>query len=246
MNTRDHDSIRRCAAPVAALLLVGHALTGCGAARMALRYGDLETRTELSQSVFLELRSGTPATVHVEENSTTGVEMSIRSALEAGLAAAGYAVVDDPRKATYVMQINHRSLVETEIGDGGTLGDAVSGALAAGTVAGVAADLAGAGADAATGIGLGVGLVGFLVDSRVKHVAHLLTTDVLLTETVQGDGATEPRRHAVTVVSGASKVNLGRAEALAAILRSMSDSLSRLLPARPEGTAAPLAAGPTP
>ncbi|HSM37122.1 MAG TPA: complement resistance protein TraT [Longimicrobiales bacterium] len=242
MNTIEHHRTRRMAA-AATLLFLGGALTGCGAARMALRYGDLETRTELSQSVFLELRSDAPPSVHVVEHSTAGSDLSIRPALEGGLVRAGYVLVDDPRDATYVMQINHRSMIETEIGDGGSLGDAVSGALAAGTVAGVAADLAGAGPDAATGVGLGVGLVGFLIDSRVKHVAHLLTTDLVVTEQVGPEGAAgAERRHEVTAVSGASKMNLGRAEALPAILRTLGVSLADLLPPRAAAREAPLAA----
>ena len=242
MNTIEQHRMRRTAAATAVLLLVGNALTGCGAARMALRYGDLETRTELSQSVFLELRSDAPPTVHVVEHSTAGPDLSIRPALEGGLRRAGYVLVDDPRDATYVMQINHRSMIKTELGDGGSLGDAVNGALAAGTVAGVAADLAGAGPDAATGIGLGVGLVGFLIDSQVKHVAHLLTTDLVVTE-VRPWGGDAERRHEVTAVSGASKMNLGRAEALPAILRSLGTSLADLLPPRAAGREVPLAAG---
>ena len=45
-------------------------LTGCAASRLMLRYGDLETQTEMSESVFLELRSELPKTVFLAESST--------------------------------------------------------------------------------------------------------------------------------------------------------------------------------
>ncbi|HUG02210.1 MAG TPA: complement resistance protein TraT [Longimicrobiales bacterium] len=245
MNIVGSHSARRFAGGAAALVLVGSALSGCGAARTALRYGELETLSELSESVFLELRSDAPATVYVAEGSTAGRDVSIRSTLERDLVAVGYRLVDDPGEATYLMQINHRSLAETELGDGDRLGDAVSGAFAAGVAAGLAADVLGAGSRGSEGVALGVGLIGFLVDSKVKHVAHTLTTDLLVTETMREAGK-EParRRHQITVVSGASKVNLGLDEAMPAIVRSLSTSLSGLLPARgANGKRAPLAAG---
>ena len=82
----------------------------------------------------------------------------------------------------------------------------------------------------AGGVGLAVGVLGFLVDAKTKHVAHTLTTDVLVTETVPGAGQESELRHRTRIVSGASKVNLALEEALPAMVQGLSSSLSGLLP----------------
>ena len=74
----------------------------------------------------------------------------------------------------------------------------------------------------------------FIVDAKTKHMAHTLTTDVLVTETVPGgEGGNEVRYHATQITSGASKVNLKWHESMPTMVRSLSASLSGLLPKRP-------------
>lgn len=50
------------------ILLGSMTLGGCAASRTMIRYGDLSTRTEMSESVFLELRSDLPPTVYISES----------------------------------------------------------------------------------------------------------------------------------------------------------------------------------
>lgn len=205
-------------------------LTGCAASRMMIRYGDLDTQTEMSESVFLELRSDLPQTVHIAEASTVGREITIRPALDRQLTASGYTLVDDPNEATYIIQINHLRLAEVELSADETVGDAIGAAFAAGATAALATSLLGA-SGAAGKIGLAVGVLGFLFDAKTKHIAHTLTTDVLLTETVPAGGAEgELRYHETQIVSGASKVNLKLEEGLPAMKRGLSSALAGLLP----------------
>ena len=207
-------------------------LTGCAASRMMIRYDDLDTQTEMSESVFLELRSDLPQTVYVAEASTAGRDLTIRPALDRGLMESGYTLVDDPDDATYIIQINHLRLAEVELHGDETVGDAIGAAWMAGAGAALATDILGA-AGAAGEVGLVVGVLGFLLDAKTKHIAHTLTTDVLLTETVPGDGAEgEIRYHETQIVSGASKVNLELEEGLPTMITGLSRSLAGLLPTR--------------
>jgi hypothetical protein len=223
-------------------------LSGCAAMRMHMRYGSLQSDTKVSDAVFLELRSDLPATVYVEETSLVDSAVSVRPYLDEQLVASGYTIVTDPREATYLVQVTHLQLIEVELSGDQTLGDALSSAIVAGTAAGLATDVVGADAGLATGVGLTVGAVGFLVDANTKHLAHVLTTDVLVTETVATGGgiaearadeqapagaAPEVRRHETQIASGASKVNLRIAESLPAIVDGTSRTVSRLLPERP-------------
>ena len=87
------------------------------------------------------------------------------------------------------------------------------------------------GSGAAGQVGLAVGVLGFLFDAKTKHIAHTLTTDVLLTERISGgEGGAEFRYHETQIVSGASKVNLKREEGLPAMKRGLSRALAGLLP----------------
>ena len=220
-------------AKISSIIVLGSMnLTGCAASRMMIRYGDLDTKTEMSESVFLELRSDLPQTVYISEASTAGRELTIRPALDRQLTASGYTLLDDPDQATYIVQINHLRLVKSELHGDESVSDAIGAAFAAGAGAALAADILGA-SGAAGEIGLAVGVLGFLFDAKTKHVAHTLTTDVLLTETVPAGGAEgELRYHETQIVSGASKVNLKLEEGLPAMIGGLSRALAGLLPTR--------------
>ena len=212
------------------IMLIGMTFAGCGATRMMLRYGDLSEQTEMSGSVFLELRSNLPQTVYISETSTAGRDLTIRPALDRQIIDSGYSLVDTPDDATYIIQINHLRIAEFELSGNQTLSDALSASWMAGAGAALAAHILDA-ADAALELGLVVGVIGFILDAKTKHIAHTLTTDMLLTETVLViKGEREVHSHEVQIVSGASKVNLDYEESLPAIISGLSRSLAGLLP----------------
>jgi len=215
------------------VLIAGLVTSGCAAMRMQMRYGKLDSQTAMSESVFLVPGSALPPTVFVQETCSADSPVTVRPAIDREFAAAGYEVVEYLEDATYVLQINHLRLAEMELSKDQTLGDALSSAFAAGFAAGLAADVASGSGDLAGGMGLAVGAVGFIVDAQTRHIAHLLTTDVLLTETVvSSDGALDVRDHRTQVVSGASKVNLRLSQSLPVIVAGMGQALAHLLPPR--------------
>ena len=211
------------------ILLGSMTLAGCATTRMAIRYGDLSTKTEMSESVFLELRSDLPQTVYISEASTAGRELTVRPTLDRQLTASGYTLVDAPDEATYIIQINHLRLAKFELTGEQTVNNAIKGAFMAGAGAALATDILGASGVAAE-VGLAVSVLAFLLDSKTKHIAHTLTTDVLVTERVPASG--ELRYHETQIVSGASKVNLKLERCLPAMIGELSRSLAGLLPTR--------------
>ena len=218
---------------ISSIILLGSMnLAGCAASRMMVRYSDLDSQTEMSESVFLELHSDLPQTVYVAEASTAGRDLTIRPSFERGLMESGYTVVDTPNEATYVIQINHLRLEEVELSADQTLGDAIGAAWTAGVGAALAADVLGA-SGAAGEFGLAAGVLGFLFDAHTKHIAHTLTTDVRLTERVPAGGAEGGfRYHETQVVSGASKANLDLEDCLPTMINGLSRSLAGMLPTR--------------
>jgi hypothetical protein len=228
MASRPH--ILRMGRAVAALILGVTTLSGCAASRMTMRHGSMNTHTAMSESVFLELDSDLPPTVYVSETCTTGDSLAVLPTLQDRLVASGYTLVESPAQATYVFQINHLRLAESELSGDQSANDAVELAWMAGMGASVAAaalDLA----DVADEVLVVAGVLAFLLDAKTKHVALTLTTDVLLTERIAEGEADERRYHETQVVSAASKVNLSRSEALPHLIDGVSRSVAGLLPA---------------
>ena len=216
------------AATAAALMMT--TLTGCGAARMHLRYGELSSKVEMSESVFLDPLNGGPATVYLTEASSSGEEISVRPGLDRALRGNGYSLVDSPEEATYLIQLNHLQLIEHELSANETVGDAIGSAWAAGGVTALGAALLGA-EGAAAELGLAVGIVAFILDAKTKHIALTLTT-VLITEVIDTDGGPEVRTHETRIIAGASKVNLRRTEALPALVSGVTRSMIGTMPPR--------------
>ena len=214
------------------------AAAGCSAARLMIRYSDLDTQTAMSESVFLELRSDLPQTVYISEGSTAGREFTIRPMLDRDLTESGYTLVNSPEEATYIIQINHLRLAETELTGDQTINDAIEAAWWAGAGAALATDVLGA-SDVAGEVGVAVGVMGFVLDAQTKHIAHTLTTDVLVTESISAEGQErEPRYHETQIVSAASKVNLKQNESLPVMINGLSRALAGLLPACARGCTA--------
>lgn len=213
------------------MLAVAATLSGCATSRKLLRYGDVETRTEVSEAIFLDLRTNLPRTVFVSETSSVARDVTLRPVLERELRAAGYQLVETPLEATYVIQLNHLQLAEVELDDDEGLFEAMGSALGAGVATGGVAGLFGADAGLAGDLGLIVGLASFIVDARTKHLAHTLTTEVRVTEAIPGgEGSPESARHATRIVSGASKVNLNWDESLPHLIRGVGRAVTGLLP----------------
>jgi hypothetical protein len=215
---------------IAVVAVASSTLSGCATVGQQVRYGSLESKTELSESVFLDPTNDLPRTVYVTESYTAEQPVSVREALRTALVSRGYTVVAAPRDATYIVQVNHRQLVEHELGDGQDLGDAIASAWTSGASAALAAEIFGAGGIAGE-VGLAVGVIGFLLDARTRHIAHTLTTDVQVIEKRGVPGGEATREHPTQIVAAASKVNLGRDEAMPALIAGVTRAVTGLLPA---------------
>jgi hypothetical protein len=217
---------------MAAVAFLCLSAASCYTLRTSIRYGSLDAQTAMSESVFLEMRSELPRTVFLAEECATGQDLTVRPALDRQLEEAGYTLVDSPEEATYVIQINHLRLAETELKGEQDLGDAIGGAFVAGTATTLTLGALGASPEASTGAGVAVGVAAFLLDSHTKHIAHTLSTAVLVTETVPSSGLEpELRYHETEIVSGASKMNLSMEESLPVMLDGTTESLAHLMPA---------------
>jgi len=211
-------------------------LGGCAATLKTIRHGELELRTEVSRSVFLEPGTHAP-TVYLELRNSSGHEIAIQGQVAALLGQAGYAMVERPDDASYLLQGNVLQVTTRMLDDGETIQDAMLTAAVGGAVAGA---VTGSVLDAegiADEVMLLAGLASFVVDARTRRPAYTMLTDLRLTEKLGGpDG--EPRRnvHDVRITSGATKVNLKLEEALPGMTAGLARAIAGILPpaARPK------------
>ena len=168
-------------------LLLLSSLGGCAAVHTSIAKADLDVRTQMSDSVFLDPVGQEKRTIFIQvRNTSDQPTFNIQQPLMAAIAAKGYRIIEDPDQAHFKLQAQILSVSKTDptaaaaalhAGYGGALGGAVMGA----TIGGVLANARGA------GIGLGAGalaggLAGTIANAMVKDVTYVAITDIQITQ----------------------------------------------------------------
>ena len=164
-------------------------LMSCAATQTAIEHRNMDSRTNLSETIFLDPVSSAEKTVHVSVKNTSGKDLNIASQLEMALMGHGYRVVRNPGAAHYLLQANivnldKMSVVASQRALGGGYGSAISGGVAGAGLAALAGNT-----QAIIGGSVGGGLVGLAADSLVKDVNYTMVTDVQISERL-GHGMT--------------------------------------------------------
>ncbi len=205
-------------------------LSGCTAMTTAIKKRNLEVKTQMSQTVWLDPVGTSERTVYLQIKNTTDHSLDITRALEEKLASKGYLVLGDPERAHYWLQANILKLDKMNLNDanlflqfgyGGALRGAAAGALAAAA--------ANANARQTARGGLVGGMVGFLADNLVEDVNYSMITDVQIVEKTARDSTAADsavKRYRTRIVSNANKVNLDFDEARPALAKGLVTSLS--------------------
>lgn len=216
-------------------------ITGCAATQTVIEHRNLETKTNLSRTIFLDPVSNKQKSVFISVKNTSDQEIDISRRLSNSFKNKGYVVSKTPSAAHYLLQANilkvgKMSVSASQNALGGGYGSALAGG-ASGLVLGAltqnsSAMLAG---------GVAGGLVGLAADTLVKDVNYSMVTDVQISERVgkdvkvteehiaslsQGNGSRLKQvstrnsgyeRYQTRVVSNANKVNLSFKDARPAL-----------------------------
>ena len=90
---------------IMALLLAS--LTACSATHTLVAKRDLEVRTKMSETIFLELVPVDKKTVFLQVKNTSQFQrFDLQPTIAESLQLLGYTVIDDPEQATYLMRVN--------------------------------------------------------------------------------------------------------------------------------------------
>lgn len=201
------------------------ALSGCATVSTLAEHGKLEASSKMSSSIFLDPVSPDQQTVFLQVHNTTDkTRLGLRDALASRIEGEGWKIVNDPRTAKFILQVNvlqagkiKANALQSALagGYGGVLGSAgVGGAMAA---------LSGGDGTAIGGAALGVGAADFVGGLLVKDVTYSVITDVRVLER-GAKGQTFTVHHNVAANSGSSSQsgNL-RSRLLSAFLGSQNN-----------------------
>lgn len=227
------------------------ALSGCGAMSTAVKKRNLDVKTQMSETIWLEPSS--EKTVYLQIRNTSDQDMSgLQSLITNELAAKGFRVTSSPDSAYYWIQANVLKAQKMDLRESqgflstGYEGAAMGAALGAGITAYNSSS-----AGATLGVGLAAGLIGLAADSMVEDVNYTMVTDLQISErskaTVTTDSVSALRQGAsalkvqtsteegnrakyqTRVVSNANKVNLKFEEAKPVLEAQLAKSIAGLM-----------------
>lgn len=236
---------------VACIVVSVGALSGCGAMTTAVKKRNLDVKTQMSQTVWLEPSS--QKTVYIQVKNTSDKDMSdLQTLISQDLKAKGYQVTSSPDQAYYWVQANVLKADKMDLRQSqgylssGYEGAAMGAALGAGITA-----YNGNGGAAVMGAGLAAGLVGMAADAMVEDVNFTMVTDLQISEqskaAVTTDNVAALRqgtsgvkvqtsteqgnrmKYQTRVVSNANKVNLKFEEAKPVLEAQLAKSIAGIL-----------------
>lgn len=238
---------------VMAVMVISSALvlSGCSAMGTAIKKRNLDVKTQMSETIWLEPSNN--KTVYLQIKNTSDKDMSgLQSKITSAVTAKGYQVVTNPDTAGYWIQANVLKADKMDLRETqgwlsrGYEGAATGAALGAGITAYNSSS-----AGATLGVGLAAGLVGMAADAMVEDVNYTMITDVQISERaktqVQTDNVAVLRqgtsgakvqtstetgnqhKYQTRVVSNANKVNLKFPEAQPVLEDQLAKSIANIL-----------------
>ncbi|GGD28189.1 conjugal transfer complement resistance protein TraT [Franconibacter pulveris 1160] len=233
------------------VVLTAFALSGCGAMTTAVKKRNLEVKTQMSETVWLEPSS--EKTVYIQVKNTSDKDMSnLQTLIANDLSAKGYKVTSSPDTAYYWVQANVLKADKMDLRESqnylksGYEGAAMGAALGAGITA-YNSNSSGA----ALGVGLAAGLIGLAADAMVEDVNYTMVTDLQISERSKAAVTTDNiaalrqgtsgiklqtsseqgnrAKYQTRVVSTANKVNLKFEEAKPQLEAQLAKSVANIL-----------------
>lgn len=226
-------------------------LSGCGAMGTVIKKRNLDVKTQMSETIWLEPSNN--RMVYLQIKNTSDKDMSgLQAKIASAVTAKGYQVVTNPDTAGYWIQANVLKADKMDLRESqGWLSKGYEGAATAAALgAGITAYNSNS-AGATLGVGLAAGLAGMAADAMVEDVNYTMVTDVQIAERtstkVQTDNVAVLRqgtsgakvqtssetgnqhKYQTRIVSNANKVNLKFPEAQPVLEDQLAKSISNIL-----------------
>ena len=227
------------------------ALSGCSAMGTAIKKRNLEVKTQMSETIWLEPSNN--KTVYLQIKNTSDKDMSgLQAKIASAVTSKGYQVVSNPDTAGYWIQANVPKADKMDLREPqGWLSRGYEGAVTGAALGAGITAYNSSSAGATLGVGLAAGLVGMAADAMVEDVNYTMITDVQIAERtktqVQTDNVAVLRqgtsgakvqtstetgnqhKYQTRVVSNANKVNLKFPEAQPVLEDQLAKSIANIL-----------------
>lgn len=167
---------------VAAIAAACLLLSGCGAMSTAIQKRNLDVKTQMSQTIWLEPSSN--KTVWVQVRNTSDKDMGdLYGLIGQDLQAKGYTLTSSPDAANYWVQANVLKADKMDLRQAqGFLSNGYEGAaMGAALGSGITAYNGNSGG-AVLGAGLAAGIIGMAADAMVQDVNFTMVTDLQISE----------------------------------------------------------------
>jgi hypothetical protein len=236
---------------VAGIITSVFALSGCGAMSTAVKKRNLDVKTQMSETVWLE--PSAEKSVYLQVRNTSDQDMSgLETQISNALSAKGYKVTRSPDDAYYWVQANVLKAEKMDLRDSqgllqtGYEGGVMGAALGAGITAYNSSS-----AGATLGVGLASGLLGMAADAMVEDVNYTMVTDLQISELSKAAVTTDNvaalkqgtsgiklqtsseqgcrAKYQTRVVSNANKVNLKFEEAKPVLEAQLAKSIAGIM-----------------
>ncbi|EOZ3894099.1 conjugal transfer complement resistance protein TraT [Escherichia coli] len=226
-------------------------LSGCGAMSTAIKKRNLEVKTQMSETIWLEPSS--ERTVFLQIKNTSDKDMSgLQAKISDAVKAKGYLVVTSPDKAYYWIQANVLKADKMDLRESQTwLNSGYEGAIAGAALGTGITGYNSGSAGAALGVGIATGLIGMAADAMVEDINYTMITDVQIAERTTSKVRTDnvaalrqgtsgakmqtststgnQHKYQTRVVSNANKVNLKFEEAKPVLEEQLAKSIANIL-----------------
>ena len=166
------------------VMVLAITLSSCSATHTAISKRNLEVKTQMSETVFLEPVSPSKQVIYVRVRNTSGIaDLNIQPSVIAAIQANGYRITTNPDEAHYLLQANilQAGKLEDTSQLAGGYGDAIGTGLMGAAVGGLANGEHGAWAGAAAGAAIGL-----IADALIDDVTYSITTDIQISERSKG------------------------------------------------------------
>lgn len=220
---------------LASVLLVTITLSGCFATNTAITKRNLEIKTKMSETLFLDPVSDDQKIIYVKIRNTTGVDgLGIEDSIKTSLIKNGYVIITNPNRANFILQAN--ILQAGQNTDEKSLLENFADAVVPGIIGGVIGKNAGGDTGAVIGATAGA-TVGFMSSSLVQDVTYSLITDIEVKQRTttssiktknKKDNIDENgwKRFSTRIVSYANKVNLKYEQAEPELVKALVASIT--------------------
>lgn len=203
-------------------LITSMALAGCSSVHTLANKSELDVKTQMSKSIFLDPTLAPAKTVYIQyKNSSDKQDIELQDKIETALVHKGYALSSDATNADLWLHVNLLQFDKSDLRDNqNQISRASDGAFSGAAVG----STIGSG-DGEVAMGIAGAAAGILIDTMVEDTYYTVITDIQISENQKPKN----KHYSTRITSTANKANLDFEEAKPALVDGIVMSIASIL-----------------